>query len=105
LQDVTLGVHRFDEHALRTAEGPDGAEPAFTKAVVIRSARNAEKLGGLVDSHAATELRLKMLVGRFQECGHHRNSTSATDMARWVPERLYRLDYRLKLLNMNGLMR
>jgi hypothetical protein len=58
----TLRLHRFHEHSLGAAKGPDRPKPALTDAVVNSSAGNAEKLGSLVDGDAATELRLKLLV-------------------------------------------
>jgi hypothetical protein len=59
---VTLLVHRFHEHSLGAAKGPDRPKPALSDAVVNSSARNAEKLGSVIDGDAATELRLEFLV-------------------------------------------
>ena len=53
-------LDRIHQHALRSAERPDGAKTAIANPVVHGAPRNAQQLCGLLDAHAATDLRLKI---------------------------------------------
>ena len=63
--------HRLHKHTLRTTERADRAKSAFSNAVVNGSARNAEKLGSLVDRHAPAQLRLERQCGGSEDRGFH----------------------------------
>jgi hypothetical protein len=79
---VPLFLHGFHEHALRSPQRPDGAQPPFADAVVNRSPRNAEKLSSLVYGHAASELGLKTVRRMVENCRVHELPTSAVRYGR-----------------------
>lgn len=72
---VPLFLHRFNEHALRTAKRANGAQTTFTNPVVNSPTRDAEKLSSLINGDAAAELRLKRHdVVREHGCGVHQQN-------------------------------
>src|SRR6266550_7932349 len=52
-------VKRFDEHALRAADGSDRLQPSLADPVVDGAARDAQEYGGLIDRDAASESGFK----------------------------------------------
>ena len=59
-------LDRIHQHALGSADSPDGAETAVTNAVVDGAPRHAEQLGRLFDADAAAKLGLKLSLRKRQ---------------------------------------
>src|SRR5688572_2353204 len=77
---------RIHQHALGSADSPDGAQTAVAYAVINGAARYAEQLGGLLDAHAPAELRLEIVLAQRQGLQFHMKLVSVPLLiARMVP--------------------
>ena len=56
---VAESLHRFEQHALRSAERADRLQPALADPVVDRPPRDAEQLRGMVQRDAAADTRFE----------------------------------------------
>src|SRR5437867_2527893 len=70
---------RFDQHALRSARGPNGLEPPIPNPVVDSPPRHAQQLRGVVERHAATDTWLRAVfrctvAGIHGDCSHIRKA-------------------------------
>src|SRR5258705_4775818 len=59
---------RFDEHALRAADGTDGGQPAFANPDVDGATRHGEQGGCLIDGDAAAKPRFESRHCTVHEC-------------------------------------
>ena len=83
---VPVVLHRIEQHALRSAQGPNRLQPPVANAVVNRPARHAEQLGGMVQRDAATDTGFKAGVSHTRT-HRHLSSRMHPISARRVPER------------------
>src|SRR6188472_1361615 len=70
-------AHFFDrihQHALRSANRADGAQPAVANPVVNGPARDSQEGRGLLDADAAAYLRLKIGLRKSQRLNVHAES-------------------------------
>src|SRR5687767_7195304 len=81
-------VDRIHQHALRSADSPDGAQTPVADAVVHGAAGYAQQLGGLLDAHTAAELGLELVLTERQWLDIHIQLFSVPFLrARAVPTR------------------